>query len=204
MLHLPSSRVLLGPAKPSFTLPALPSLLRTMSRPGSRFGVSCQDPSPPLCPATAVLRDWALILPAPSVHSHLFTPLCLFCLQPTTFMEGSTSIPCPAPPRLASPLCTPLTLPTFNHPRAADYFDGGQHDCQELLRVLMDLLHEDLVSVLVYACSVHAVGSWCGAVLSWHAALEGLVSWHLADLMLGELSRRMLCRARPGSRCLPR
>jgi len=37
-------------------------------------------------------------------------------------------------------------------PLAADYFDGGQHDCQELLRVLMDLLHEDLVSVLVWAC----------------------------------------------------
>ncbi|GAB4823329.1 hypothetical protein N2152v2_010375 [Parachlorella kessleri] len=29
-------------------------------------------------------------------------------------------------------------------PTAADYFDGGQHDCQEVLRVVMDLLHEDL------------------------------------------------------------
>ncbi len=31
-------------------------------------------------------------------------------------------------------------------PAAADYFDGGQHDCQEVLRALLDLLHEDLVS----------------------------------------------------------
>ena len=31
-------------------------------------------------------------------------------------------------------------------PTAADYFDGGQHDCQEVLRVLMDLLHDEMVS----------------------------------------------------------
>lgn len=29
-------------------------------------------------------------------------------------------------------------------PIAAEFLDGGQHDCQEVLRVLMDLLHDDL------------------------------------------------------------
>lgn len=35
------------------------------------------------------------------------------------------------------------TLKSF--PMAAEFLDGGQHDCQEVLRVLMDLLHDDLV-----------------------------------------------------------
>ncbi|RMZ52581.1 hypothetical protein APUTEX25_003724 [Auxenochlorella protothecoides] len=34
------------------------------------------------------------------------------------------------------------TLKSF--PMAAEFLDGGQHDCQEVLRVLMDLLHDDL------------------------------------------------------------
>eukprot|EP00887_Chlorella_sp_A99_P006654 scaffold3.g6654.t1 len=29
-------------------------------------------------------------------------------------------------------------------PVAADYFDGGQHDCEEVLRLLLDLLHQEL------------------------------------------------------------
>lgn len=30
------------------------------------------------------------------------------------------------------------------HPFGAELCDGGQHDCQEIMRVLMDSLHEDL------------------------------------------------------------
>lgn len=33
-------------------------------------------------------------------------------------------------------------------PVAADYFDGGQQDCQEVLQVLLDLLHDDLNRVV--------------------------------------------------------
>ena len=35
------------------------------------------------------------------------------------------------------------TLHAF--PAAADYMDGGQHDCQEMLRLVLNLLHDDLV-----------------------------------------------------------
>ena len=40
----------------------------------------------------------------------------------------------------------PLLCLLRQFPTAADYFDGGQHDCQEVLRALLDLLHEELVS----------------------------------------------------------
>jgi ubiquitin carboxyl-terminal hydrolase 2/21 len=30
------------------------------------------------------------------------------------------------------------------HPLGEEFCDGGQHDCQEIMRVLMDSLHEDL------------------------------------------------------------
>jgi hypothetical protein len=51
-------------------------------------------------------------------------------------------------PAVLLPLHThiPILLPYFAAAPAADYFDGGQHDCQEVLRVMMDLLHDDLVS----------------------------------------------------------
>ena len=56
-----------------------------------------------------------------------------------------------------------LTL-RFPHLPAADYFDGGQHDCQEVLRVLMDLLHDDLVS------------RRADVALSWHVGLRRVCS----------------------------
>lgn len=45
----------------------------------------------------------------------------------------------------------------------ADYFDGGQHDCQEVLRVVMDLLHEDLVG---FVCR-------SSIALCWHRDFAG-------------------------------
>jgi ubiquitin C-terminal hydrolase len=41
---------------------------------------------------------------------------------------------------------SPLTLLSVlrRFPTAADYFDGQQQDCQEVLQILLDLLHEDL------------------------------------------------------------
>ncbi|KAL4459011.1 hypothetical protein ABPG75_013876 [Micractinium tetrahymenae] len=49
------------------------------------------------------------------------------------------------PPGSSSSVCAAPLLRTLRaFPIAADYFDGGQHDCQEVLRVLMDLLHEDM------------------------------------------------------------
>ena len=39
----------------------------------------------------------------------------------------------------------PLLRTLRGFPLAADYLDGGQHDCEEVLRVLMDLLHQDMV-----------------------------------------------------------
>lgn len=37
-------------------------------------------------------------------------------------------------------------------PMGADFCDGGQHDAQELFRLLLDSLHDDLVSHLLLAC----------------------------------------------------
>ncbi len=53
---------------------------------------------------------------------------------------------------------------------AADYFDGGQHDCQEVLRVMMDLLHDDLVS------SWGAGTAWNRRSL-WYALPVVMVRW---------------------------
>ena len=39
---------------------------------------------------------------------------------------------------------SPLLRMLRRFPVAADYFDGGQQDCQEVLQILLDLLHEDL------------------------------------------------------------
>lgn len=47
-------------------------------------------------------------------------------------------------------LCTLKRFPT-----AADYFDGGQHDCQEVLRLMMDLLHEDMVGGVHTICFIY-------------------------------------------------
>lgn len=42
-----------------------------------------------------------------------------------------------------------MLLRCFSHvPLASEFFDGGQHDCQEVLRTLMNALHEDMVSPL--------------------------------------------------------
>ena len=40
---------------------------------------------------------------------------------------------------------TPMLSRLAQVPLAADFFDGGQHDCQEVLRTLMNALHDDLV-----------------------------------------------------------
>lgn len=64
------------------------------------------------------------------------------CLPSPPSTQSLSSIPCPAPAA------------------AADYFDGGQHDCQEVLRVVMDLLHEDLVSCMGSEVSLVDLGGW--------------------------------------------
>ena len=38
-------------------------------------------------------------------------------------------------------------------PMGAEFCDGGQHDAQELFRLLLDSLHDDLVSHLLLACT---------------------------------------------------
>lgn len=48
----------------------------------------------------------------------------------------------PSGGRGLSPALLVRTLRRF--PAGADYFDGGQHDCQEVLQALIDLVHEDL------------------------------------------------------------
>ena len=42
-------------------------------------------------------------------------------------------------------------------PLGADFCDGGQHDAQELFRLLLDSLHDDLVSPsqVSFALSLH-------------------------------------------------
>ena len=42
---------------------------------------------------------------------------------------------------------SPLIRILRRFPAASDYFDGGQHDCQEVLTLLLDLLHDDLNTV---------------------------------------------------------
>lgn len=48
----------------------------------------------------------------------------------------------PTPVRGANPI--PLLQLLRKFPLAADYFRGGQQDCQEVLQMLLDLLHEDM------------------------------------------------------------
>ena len=57
------------------------------------------------------------------------------------FLAGPpTAGPTPTPPASPQPLLNVLR----RYPVAAEYFDGRQQDCQEVLQVVLDLLHEDL------------------------------------------------------------
>ncbi len=45
-------------------------------------------------------------------------------------------------------------------PMGAEFCDGGQHDAQELFRLLLDSLHDDLVSC---RCMLHCLTAACHA-----------------------------------------
>lgn len=46
-------------------------------------------------------------------------------------------------------------------PMGADFCDGGQHDAQELFRLLLDGLHHDLVSLPLYLLALHHYSTAC-------------------------------------------
>ena len=74
-------------------------------------------------------------------------------------------------------------------PLAAEFFDGGQHDCQEVLRTLLNALHDDLVSTPMPPPSfLRGTGTTaCKAVLLVRQSLRG------SSGVLGMLNRRQPC-----------
>ncbi|KAG7669561.1 hypothetical protein Ndes2526B_g05900 [Nannochloris sp. 'desiccata'] len=101
-------------------------------------------PSPPLSGAAVPVAPPPAPLPRPSqgeLASSIATLFTELFLNPvTTAANGSSSS------SLISPAVSPLTLLSVlrRFPTASDYFDGRQQDCQEVLQILLDLLHEDL------------------------------------------------------------
>ena len=47
------------------------------------------------------------------------------------------------------------------HPMGAEFCDGGQHDAQELFRLLLDSLHDDLVRSLPMLAQADGMCSLC-------------------------------------------
>lgn len=97
------------------------------------------------------MRPWARIcLQAQAVYISCACRICC-ALQVFLGTVGASADPTPMLSRLAQ------------LEAASDFFDGGQHDCQEVLRTLMNALHDDLVgyctSAALHLCSLGLNGS---------------------------------------------